>query len=200
MILGISGSPRKRGNSDLLLDAILQGAREHGVEGEALHLRDYHVLPCIACERCRKDKACTAHMDGMQLIYPKIQAAQGLVLVSPTYHYNVSGQMKLFIDRMYAYYDFTDERPRNYSSRLANQGRKAVVAAVCEQAAREEMGHTLEMLRMPLEPLGYDVLGELAVLRHFDKGAVKHDAQALDGARELGRILAEALSLEINHP
>lgn len=192
-ILGITGSPRKGGNSDHLLAAILEGALEEGVGGETLHLRDYHIQPCIACERCRKAKACTGQLDGMQLVYPKIEAAQGLVLVSPTYHYNVSGQMKIFIDRLYQYYDFTNDLPRKYASRLAGQNRKAVVAAVCEQKELSEMGRTLEMLRRPIEPLGYEVLGELPVLLHFAKGAVRHDAEAMDGARELGRKLGRGL-------
>lgn len=195
-ILGISGSPRKGGNSDTLLQTILEGAAEvaQGLECEALHLRDYHVHPCIACERCRKDKACTGVLDGMQLVYPKIEAAAGLVLVSPTYHYNVSGQMKVFIDRLYQYYDFTDELPRGYTSRLGGQGRKAVVAAVCEQENESDMGRTIEMLRRPVEPLGYEVLGELPVLRHFAKGAVKQDTQALDAARRLGQKLGKELT------
>jgi len=192
-ILGIAGSPRKGGNSDLLLAAILEGALEEGVHGEALHLRDYHVQPCIACERCRKAKACTGVLDGMQLIYPRIEAAKGLVLVSPTYHYNVSGQMKVFIDRLYQYYDFTNDLPRKYTSRIGGQGRKAVVATVCEQKEVSEMGRTLEMLRRPIEPLGYEVLGELPVLLHFERGAVRNDAAAMDGARELGRKLGRGL-------
>ncbi len=195
-ILGISGSPRMRGNSDILLQTILDGAAEasDSLVCEALHLRDYHVQPCIACERCRTAKACAGVLDGMQLVYPKIEAALGLVLVSPTYHYNVSGQMKVFIDRLYQYYDFTNDLPRGYTSRLGGQGRKAVVAAVCEQANESDMGRTIEMLRRPVEPLGYEVLGELPVLLHFAKGAVKQDTEALQAAHSLGRELGKALA------
>lgn len=194
VILGVSGSPRKGGNSDVILAAILAGAKHAGVQTEALHLRDYHILPCIACERCRKDKSCTGLHDGMQLIYPRVERSRGLVLVSPTYHYNVSAQMKIFIDRLYQYYDFGSMRPRSYSSRLAGQGRAAVVAAICEQITIDDMGRTLEMLRRPLEPLGYDVLGELPVLGHFDKAAVKKDEGALARAHELGAQLATQLN------
>lgn len=104
--------------------------------------------------------------------------------------------MKLFIDRLYQYYDFTDERPRGYTSRLAGQARHAAVCAVCEQVDPNDMGATLEMLRRPLEPLGYAIAGELPVLGHFDKGAVAKDSMALDKARALGEALAQALGQE----
>lgn len=193
MILGVGGSPRAGGNSDVLLQHILEGAAGAGAGTEAVHLRSYGFGPCIGCERCRKDKACTGLLDGMQLLYPKIEAAQGLVLVSPTHQYNVSALMKAFIDRLYCYYDFTDTRPRNYSSRLAGQGRAAAVCAVCEQEVRSDMGYTLEMLRMPLEPLGYAITGELPVFGIFDRGKVRDHPEALARAEELGRDLARGL-------
>lgn len=197
-ILGIGGSPRKGGNSDALLAAILAGAAKEGAETEALHVRDYTVQPCIGCERCRKDKVCTGLLDGMQLIYPKIEAAQGLVLVSPTHNYNVSAIIKAFIDRLYQYYDFTNDHPRAYSSRLAGQGRKAAVCAVCEQVDRSEMGPTLEMLRRPLEPLGYRITGELPVYGVFHKGKVKEQAEAMAQAEKLGMDLVWALGQDFS--
>ena len=71
-IIGIVGSPRKNGNSDVLLHHILSGAKGEHVFGEKIHLRDYQFQPCIGCEKCRKDKICTGLNDGMSLLYPKI--------------------------------------------------------------------------------------------------------------------------------
>ena len=90
-ILGIGGSPRRGGNSDIILRHILKGARS-GAVAEEVQLRDYQFQPCIGCERCRKDKRCTGLQDGMQLIYPKIEEAAGLVLISPVYSYNVTAK------------------------------------------------------------------------------------------------------------
>ena len=125
-VLGIGGSPRKGGNSDMLLKRLLKGASDEGVATEGIQLRDYQFQACIGCERCRKDKQCTGLQDGMQLIYPKIREASGLVLISPIYSYNMTALMKAFIDRLYCFYNFSDERPGYWSSRLAGQGRKAV--------------------------------------------------------------------------
>jgi multimeric flavodoxin WrbA len=82
-VLGIGGSPRKGGNSDILLQRLLKGARDEGAATEEVLLRDYQFQPCIGCERCRKDKRCTGLQDGMQLIYPKILEAGGMVVISP---------------------------------------------------------------------------------------------------------------------
>jgi multimeric flavodoxin WrbA len=188
-VLGIGGSPRRNGNSDRLLQEVLAGAEEAGAACRAVYLRDVLFSSCIGCERCRKDKACTGLTDGMTVLYPAIEAARGLVLASPAHHYNVSALMKAFIDRLYCYYDFTDDRPRGHSSRLAGQGRRAVVAGVCEQEDPADMGVTVQMQRKPLEVLGYEVLGEVAALGVFDAGRVRGQVETMRRARELGQAL-----------
>lgn len=194
-ILGIAGSPRKNGNSDVLLKYILDGARGENITTEKIQLRDYHFQPCIGCERCRKDKICTGLNDGMQLLYPKILESQGLILISPTHNYNITAWMKAFIDRLYCFYAFNDDRPRGWSSRLAGQGRKAVIAAVCEQEDRKDMGFTLEAMRLPLEALGYEIIGELAVFGVFDRGIVKKKKKILIDSSNLGKDLVKSLLL-----
>lgn len=192
-ILGIGGSPRKGGNSDLLMKHILKGARKKNIECKGIHLRDYQFQPCVGCEQCRKDGRCTKLHDGMQLVYPDLLSSQGLVLACPTHNYNVTAWMKAFIDRLYCFYAFTNDRPRAWSSRLANQGRKAVIAAICEQPEPENMGFTLEAMRLPLKALGYEILGELPVLGIFDKGKVGEKPEILAQAEALGAKLGEAL-------
>lgn len=78
----------------------------------------------------------------------------------------------------------------NWSSQLANQNRKAIIVAICEQESNEDMGFTLDALKTPLEALGYEVIGELSVFKIFDKGKVKHNEQAMNKAYRLGKKLA----------
>lgn len=191
-VLGIGGSPRKGGNSDILLKRILKGAAGESIVTEEIQLRDYQFQACIGCEQCRKDKQCTGLQDGMQLIYPKIREASGLVLISPIYNYNMTALMKSFIDRLYCFYNFADERPGYWSSQLADQGRKAIIAVVGEQASREEGGMdlTLETMRRSIEALGHEVIDELPVLGIFHKGKVRKYPQILEQAEALGRRLA----------
>ena len=193
-VLGVGGSPRRGGNSDILLKHILKGAKGEGVAVEEIRLRDYQFQSCIGCERCRKDKRCTGLQDGMQLIYPSITESGGLVLISPAYNYNVTAWMKAFIDRLYCYYNFTDDRPRRWSSQVAGQGRKAIIAAVGEQSDPEEgTSPTLEAMRRPLTALGYEVVDGLPVSGVFDKGLVRESLPTLKRAEALGSQLAGLL-------
>jgi len=193
-VLGIGSSPRKAGNSDVLLESVLSGVADRGVVLDSVQLRDYYYQPCIGCEKCRKDKICTGLSDGMTLLYPGLYESRGLVLVSPTHNYNVTAWMKAFIDRLYCFYDFEDTRPRAWTTRMSNQGRKAVIAAVAEQVDEYDMGFTLEAMRRPLKALGYEIVGELPVLGIFDRGRVKQEKEILDAASKLGRDLADSLS------
>lgn len=193
-ILGIGGSPRKKGNSDVLLKQILAGAEGEDMPTSMIQLRDMNFQGCIGCEKCRKDKICTGLNDGMSLLYLKIISSRGLILVSPTHNYNITSWMKAFIDRLYCFYNFSNSRPRAWSSQLADQGRRAVIVAICEQESKEDMGFTLEAMRMPLEALGYDVMEELAVFKIFERGRVKEYSEILDKAAILGKQLAGAIS------
>ena len=194
-VLGVSGSPRRGGNSDLLLQAILEGAAAGGVETEAVFLREYQFQGCIGCERCRKDGECTGLLDGMQLLYPKIRESHGLVLVSPIYSYNVTALMKAFIDRLYAFYHFDDQRPGHWHSRIGNQGRSAVLAVVGEQANVEDGGMdvTMAVMRRSATALGCEIAAEVPVLGVFQKGKVREQPQFLEHARAAGSILASKL-------
>ncbi|MEA3221634.1 MAG: flavodoxin family protein [Thermodesulfobacteriota bacterium] len=192
-ILGISASPRKNGNSDILLNNILNGTKEKNIPVKNVHLCDYQFQPCIGCEKCRKDKICSELNDGMQLLYPEIIESQGLILISPTHNYNITAWMKAFIDRLYCFYIFDNNRPRGWSSRLSGQDRKAVLAAVCENESKKDMGFTIEAMRLPLEALGYEIIGELAVFGIFDKGNVKADKKILARASRLGAKLAKSI-------
>jgi len=192
-VFGLSGSPRKGGNSDVLLKHILKGVRQSEIPTERVRLCNYQYQPCIGCEKCRKDNRCTGLNDGMHLLYPKVTESQGIVLVCPTHNYNVTAWMKAFIDRLYCLFIFDNNRPRGWSSRLTGQNRKAVIAAVCEQVDKKDMGFTIEAMRLPIEALGYEVVGELAVFGIFDRGKVQDEDETLTKAIKLGNQLAISL-------
>jgi multimeric flavodoxin WrbA len=185
-VLGISGSPRRNGNSDILLQNIIAGLTQKNIPSERVNLTNIQFQGCIGCERCRKDKICTGQIDGMSVIYNRIISSKGLVLVCPTHNYNITSWMKAFIDRLYCFYIFNKERPGPWSSQLAGQSRKAVIAAICEQENKEDMGFTIEAMKKPLEALGYEIIGELPVFKTFHKGKVKNDEAAMSKAYELG--------------
>ena len=100
-ILILSGSPRKGGNTDLLVEAFAKGASpRHHVEVVSVH--DYKVNPCIGCNSCftREDYKC-CQKDDMQIVYEKMANAEMLVIASPVYFYGLSAQLKAVIDRFH---------------------------------------------------------------------------------------------------
>lgn len=193
-ILLIGASPRKNGNSDLLIKAAAEGIASQQVISDSIFLRDYQYQPCLGCEQCRKDKICTRLNDGMTLLYPKIESARGLLLVSPVHHYNVTSWMKAFIDRLYCYYDFKNTRPRAWSSRLAGQKRKGAVIGVCEQANKEDMGFVIEAMQLPMEALGYEIVARQRVFGVFAKGEIQKHPPMLTKAFDVGKKLARSMS------
>lgn len=193
-VLAISGSPRTGGNTDIILHQILAGLKDKFAY-ESVNLSSIELNGCIGCEKCRKDKICTKITDGMTVLYPDIMASQALILGSPVHNYNITSWMKAFIDRLYCFYEFNNRtRPREWSSRLANQNRKVVITAVCEQAAKEDMGFAMEAMQKPMEALGYEIVGLLPVFNAFEKGAVHKQKAIMNEAYELGTKLGSLIN------
>lgn len=101
VVVGIQGSPRVGGNTDLLLDAALQGAADRGATVIRFHLNDLNIRPCQGCGGCEKTGACVIK-DDMGLIYEALANMDSLVLASPIYFGGVTAQTKAMIDRCQA--------------------------------------------------------------------------------------------------
>ncbi|MDY7035778.1 MAG: flavodoxin family protein [Thermodesulfobacteriota bacterium] len=101
--LALLGSPRKKGNSSILAEQIIQGAESVGAEVETIHLQDMKIAPCQSCYACQKrdSKACAID-DDMQVIYQKLIENEAWIIASPVYWFNMSAQTKLFMDRCFA--------------------------------------------------------------------------------------------------
>jgi len=97
-VLGISASPRERGNTDLLLREALRGAEAAGAEVEVVALRDLKIGPCIECYRCARTGCCAVE-DDYQAVYAKLLATDRLVFATPVFFMGPSAQAKLLIDR-----------------------------------------------------------------------------------------------------
>jgi multimeric flavodoxin WrbA len=100
-ILVFKGSPREKGNSSLLADKAVEGAKAAGAEVETFSLHQMDIRPCDACDTCKETGVCVLK-DDMQLLYSKLQAADGILIAGPVYWFTLSAQTKLFIDRWYA--------------------------------------------------------------------------------------------------
>lgn len=101
-IVVLSGSPRKGGNTELLVNSFVEGARVHN-DVEAISIREYKVNPCTGCNACRTGSAqrCV-QKDDMGKVFKKLSDADILVIASPVYFYGVSAQLKALIDRFHS--------------------------------------------------------------------------------------------------
>jgi len=100
-VLGLFGSPRKGGNTDLLLDEALKGAAAEGAMVEGIHLSDCRIAPCRECLNCFKDGTCVI-ADEMQGVYPRLLEADIVILASPIFFYGITGWAKAMVDRVQA--------------------------------------------------------------------------------------------------
>jgi len=98
-VLIICGSPRPQGNSDLLADQFARGAQASGHQATIVHLRDLKINYCIGCLACQRTGRCIQPDDAPTLL-PLVMEADVVCFACPVYYYSVSGQMKVFLDRM----------------------------------------------------------------------------------------------------
>lgn len=103
-VLVLMASPRARGNSTILAKEAVKGARKAGATAEAYRLAKMRIGPCLACEDCRKPGAhgCV-RKDDIRMLHAKLRDADALLIASPVYWFTMSAQIKLFMDRLYAF-------------------------------------------------------------------------------------------------
>lgn len=124
-VLILSGSPRKGGNSDLLCDEFMRGAREAGHEVEKIRVQEKKVACCIACYACEKTGVC-AIKDDMAEIMQKMIDCDVMVLASPVYFYSIDAQLKAVIDRSVCRWTEVKNKEMYYIMTAADKERTAV--------------------------------------------------------------------------
>jgi multimeric flavodoxin WrbA len=121
-VLGIYGSPRKGGNTDQLLDKVLEGAQSAGAEVKKVYTRDLNLCGCIECGGCDKTGECVVQ-DDMQKVYPLLDWAEVIFLASPIFFYGVTAQAKALIDRAQAHWSRRLLEKTPEERQLQNRGR-----------------------------------------------------------------------------
>jgi multimeric flavodoxin WrbA len=176
-ILGLIGSPRKGGNTDILVEKVLEKAGHGQHICEKFYLYHYEILPCMDCRHCKAGKHQCLIQDGMALLYPKIDQADVIVFGTPLYWFGPSAKMKLFIDRL-----------RPYAASKTLQGKKGLVVVPAGDGP-EPCQALLEMFRLTFNYLGIDFQGDLLATA-YEKGEVKNRPEDMAKAEELGAHIA----------
>jgi len=179
-VLVITGSPRKKGNSDLMADAFIKGAQSKGHHVTKFYSADKKINGCRACNTCwSKDRACTFN-DGFTELAPLLEKADAIVFVSPLYWFGMSSQIKASIDRMYAY----DRENRKTSLRI-KEG-LLLVCGACE--GMEIFRGIIASYEGILKYMKWQNSGILAVPGVSDMGDILK-SDAMEKAEQLGRSL-----------
>ena len=100
-IVGILGSLRKKGNTEILLDLALEEARKNGAQVSKISLRGRTIAPCNGCQKCFKTGKCVIR-DDMQQVYKEMLESEGIIWATPVYFWSMTGLTKIVMDRTYA--------------------------------------------------------------------------------------------------
>ena len=179
-VLGICCSPRKKGNTEVMVQTALDEARKAGAETELVSLAGKTVSPCDACCACSKTGKCHIK-DDMQDIYPKLLEADGIIFGAPVYYWSVCAQAKALIDRTFAFYG---------KSELRNK-----VAGVVVTAQRSGNAGAIAMFngffttqKMIMVGWADGISGDEG---YSDKEAVRKDKKGMSRAEVLGEKVVE---------
>ena len=184
--LGIMGSPRIRGNTDLLLDQALSGAEGQGAETEKLLVDRLDISPCKEYYGCLKDGNCVIR-DDMDGIYPKLLEADIVIVASPSFFYGLSAQVKALIDRCQALW----ARKHILNQSPPGSGRRgALIGVGATQGEHLFDGSTLT-LKYFFQTIGVEYAGELLIRGVDKRGEIKDHPTALSDALDLGKRLAQ---------
>jgi multimeric flavodoxin WrbA len=185
-VLGISTSPRPKGNSDSLLRQALSGAEQAGSRVEYLRLCDYQIEGCNECYGCSETGQCRVEDDYQQVLDKMLQADR-IVFATPVFFMTVPAQAKLLIDRGQCLW-VRHERLRRplFEPR---RDRRGMIIAVGGAPSRKQFDCVERPIQSCFEYLEVECISTLFVNRVDEKGAILQRADALGEALRLGREL-----------
>lgn len=180
-ILGVVGSPRRNGNTHVLVSKILEGATLAGAVAETLFLQDVMIQECDGCHACWSDRGC-AKKDDMTGLYPKIIESDAIVFGTPVYWYGPTALMKAFVDR-FVYFNGAANRPKI-------RGKTAAIAVPFEEGDEATADLVVRFFELSLQYLEMQLVGEVIVPGVTARGEVIDRPDHIRAALELGAKLA----------
>ena len=186
-VLGIAGSPRRGGNTDLLLDEALKGATSQGARTKKIVLKDLKIAPCDHSDACFKTGKCYIN-DDMQKIYRYLEKADRIVLASPIQFMTVTAEMKIMIDRcqsLWAKKYILGQPP------LSEKDRRGLFIAVGGTTFTKLFDPAQATIKALFNTLDVTYDGELLFRGIDEKGAITKHPDALKQSFEAGQKLVK---------
>ncbi|MBN1998954.1 flavodoxin family protein [candidate division KSB1 bacterium] len=181
-IFGIVGSPRKGGNTHVLVSRLLEGCRHGGGATEIVLLGEKDIKECDGCHVCWKDKDCPK-WDDMNNLYQPFTDCDVVVFGTPVYWYGPTALMKCFVDRL-VYYNCPQNREKM-------RKKQAVLVIPFEENDLKTADLTIRFFEKSLDYLNIEIAGRILAPNVTKKGEVKRDHQIMRRVYELGEWLVK---------
>jgi len=188
-VLGISTSPRIKGNSDLLLRQALAGAESAGANTEYVHLNKYKIGPCIECNSCYATGTC-AVQDDFQKLLKKMLDADCLIFATPIFFMSVCAQAKMLIDRCQCLWAHKYVLKKELIN--AKHDRRAMAIAVGGSRSKKQFDCIRLTMKTYFDSLQVHYTANLFVNQVDARGEIEKHPTAMNEAYQLGSLLVEA--------
>lgn len=186
LLLAIYGSPRKNGNTDLMMDSFLDGASgAANLELQKIYVRDLSMSGCQSCGYCDEHGVCV-QQDDMQKVYPFLETAERVVIASPVYFYGLTGQAKLLVDRSQATYMRKYKIKAEEHEQAASAVRKGFFLCAGATRGKRLFDCPALTIRYFFDAIDVEYAGELFFRQIDEKGAVRGHPTALEECRRAG--------------
>ncbi len=186
-VIGIFGSPRLDGNSDILLNQAIKGAETSGADVEKIIIRNLQIAPCNSCGGCFEKGVCVID-DDMQKIYSQFVEMDGIIVASPIYFMGVSAQLKALIDRCQAFWarKYILHLPIREGGRIA---RGFFIAAAARNSGERLFTGAVKTIKSFFHALDTKYAGDILCAGLEEKGSVNRKQKLLEQAFDAGRQL-----------
>ncbi len=186
-VIGISGSPRRSGNTDSLLNRALDGASSEGAFVEKVFLNDLVFKPCQACGKCHGKGICGVR-DDMAGIYRKIERSSAVIIASPIYFGTVTAQLKAMIDRFHGVWVAKNVLKLRRGDR---RRRKGYFLSAAGASGKKYFADARKVVKNFFATVDIDYAGELFCGGLDEKGGVLGDEKIMKKAFMLGKASAK---------
>ena len=187
-VLGIMGSPRLKGNTDLLLDEALKGAKSRQAEVEKIIVDKMKITPCKEYYACLKDGNCVMR-DDMDVVIPRLIEADGIIVASPMFFYGVTAQLKALVDRCQALWV-----RRNILKNLPDASKRGAFIGVGATQGKQLFDGSILVIKYFFQAFGAEYADELLVRGMDKRGEIKEHPDLLKEAFALGERLVQQFS------
>lgn len=185
-ITAIYGSPRKDGNTDILLQAFLSGLSAAGGSAREIFLRDLNIQPCTACGGCAHTGCCVLR-DDMDQIYPLFEASDVIVLAAPVFFYGFGAMTKAMVDRSQAFWVRKYQLKQNMNSERASAAGRGILLSVGGSKGKRNFEGILLSARYFFDALDMSFAHQLTYGSVDEAGEIRRHPTACSEVELLGR-------------